>query len=46
MTFVITPSRSRGNESENYHLVSLVRNELKECFGLCFIVIFWPCSGL
>ena len=46
MTFVITPSRSTGNENENYDIVSLVRNEVKECIGLCFIVAFWLCSGL
>ena len=46
MTFVITPSRSTENENENYDIVSLVRNEVKECFGLCFIVAFWLCSGL
>ena len=46
MTFVITPSRSTGNENENYDIVSLVRNEVKKCFGLCFIVAFWLCSGL
>ena len=28
------------------YIVSLVRNEVKECFGLCFIVAFWLCSGL
>ena len=40
MTFVITPSRSTGNENENYDIVSLVRNEVKSVLVFALLSLF------